>query len=256
MKYYSYLTILLITLFLTCKNEVQESDSSFILIHRNGHTTSPINGYQVYILSKDKKPMDGYYVVGNELKKWEEFEVKNGILNGDYITYHPNGNRASKSIYKNGELHGKDSSFYTTGNLNSVKNYSNGKLVGTALRYFETGQINGKSIYENEEVVESISYDLLGTITSQTFIKDNRTITQTIKNGAVFSERISSNYDTYEAMKLYNEDGSLKHFFQMSEDDDGNPIIYVLDENEKVIEKINAKDNPQEILKYMLLLRQ
>ncbi|RED50605.1 hypothetical protein [Seonamhaeicola aphaedonensis] len=67
-------------------------------------------------------------------------------------------------------------------------------------------------------------------------------------------EQISSNYDSFEAMKLYNEDGSLKFYLRMLEDGDNNYLIE-LDENEDELKRIDVKANPQEAMKYFQYLQ-
>ncbi|WP_248724475.1 hypothetical protein [Seonamhaeicola sp. ML3] len=87
------------------------------------------------------------------------------------------------------------------------------------------------------------------------FIKDGRTITQTIRGGKVLMEQISSNYDSFEAMKLYNEDGSLKVYPRMIEDEEDGSYLIELDENENEIKRIDVKANPQEAMKYFQYLQ-
>jgi len=240
-------------LFLGCKDTPEKDSDAFIVLKKNSYSTSSINGITVYRLNERGRLMNGYYVVYNELSKWEEFSIENGILNGVYITFHPNGNFSSSSNYYQGQLHGEDKYYFPSGKLQRIVNFTNGKRTGEIVDYFESGQIRGKSKLENEDVVESTTYDIIGTIVSQTFIKDSRTITQVIRNGKVHRETISSNYDDYEAIKLFNEDGTLKHFFRML-DQDGTPTIVELDPEGNEIKRINLKDNPQEAMKYMRLL--
>ena len=240
-------------LFLDCKNTTVKDNDAFIVLKQSSYTTSSINGITVYRLNERGRLMNGYYVIYNELSKWEEFRIENGILNGDYITFHPNGNLSSSSSYSQGQLHGEDRYYFPSGKLQRILNFTNGKRTGEIIRYFESGQIRGKSKLKNEEVIESVTFDIIGNIESQSFIKDSRTITQIITNGKVHKETISSNYDDYEAIKLYNEDGSIKHFFRMLNQDEA-PIIVELDAEGNELKRINLKDNPQEGMKYMQLL--
>lgn len=254
MKYFKlFVFIVLIVTANSCENKKESSELSFKLIKRNSYFTTGLNGVTIYLLDKTKKPMDGYYVVGNEFTKWEEFNVENGVLNGDYITFHSNGEMSSFNTYKKGKLHGEEKIFFLSGKLQSLSNYSNGKKHGETIHYFESGQIRKKTKLENEKPIESTTYNIVGSIESQMFIKNGITITQTIKNGKVFSEELSSNYDDYEAMKFYNKDGTLKLHIRMIEENEV-PIIIELDENGNETRRINAKKNPTEALKYMQLL--
>ncbi len=251
MKYFKlFIFIILIANANSCENKKESNELSFKLIKRNSYFTTALNGVTVYLLNETKKTMNGYYVVGNEFTKWEEFNVENGVLNGDYITFHSNGEMSSFNTYKKGKLEGKEKIFFLSGELKSLSNYSNGKKYGKSIDYFESGQVRKKTKLENEKPIESTTYDITGGIESQMFIEDGISITQTIKNGKVFSEELSSNYDDYEAMKFYNEDGTLKLHVRMVEENEL-PFIIELDENGNEIRKINVKKNPTEALKYM-----
>lgn len=239
--------LFLIPFFFNCKSKEKGNNDSFNFIEHGSYSINNQNSQSIYVL--DNKIMDGYYVVGNELSKWEEFEVENGILNGDYIIFHPNGLVFSHTIYKNGKRHGEEKIFSQSGSLKSISNYENDKLYGIKKTYFESGQLESETKIENEKPIESVTYDIIGNISSQSFIKEGRTIIQNIKGGKVMSETISSNYDNFEAVKLYNEDGSLKLFIRMISDDD-NAYIIELDENENEIKRVDLKANPQEAYNY------
>ena len=237
----------LVLLIFNCGKNGRKNDDSFILIKRGSYEINSLNGYNIY--TKDKKIMDGYYVVGNELSKWEEFEVNNGILNGDYIIFHANGEIFSHTIYKNGKKNGEEKMYYPSGKLKSVSTYSNDILYGTSKTYFESGQLQSLSKIENGKPLTSETYDIIGNIVSQTFVKDGRTISQHINNGKVVFENISSNYDNFEAVRFFNDDGSLKIYLRMLTEGD-NAYIIELDENENEIKRINVKANPQKVLEY------
>jgi hypothetical protein len=62
-------------MFFNCKEATKEKERSFTFIDRGD-----------YVINRDfetNQLMDGYYVIGNELSKWEEFNLKNGVLNGE-----------------------------------------------------------------------------------------------------------------------------------------------------------------------------
>lgn len=87
------------------------------------------------------------------------------------------------------------------------------------------------------------------------FIKEGRKITQQIKSGKVFSEQISSTYDDFEAMKFYNEDGSLNVYLRMLDQEDKSFLIE-LNENGEEIKRIDVKANPQEAIKYFQYMQE
>lgn len=232
---------------LNCKKE--KTELAFRFVERNSYFIDSYNGISVYRDNKTSKPMSGNIVVGDKLRKWEEFKLNNGVLNGEYIVFHENGKMFSNTSYSNGKINGEDKKYYLSGALKNVDLYKNGVKYGKSKEYFESGQIRYESKIENEEVIESTSYDIIGNIISQMFIKEGKTITQNIKNGKVFSEQISSNYDNFEAMKFYNEDGSLKVFLRMLNQDDKHYLIE-LNEHGDEIKRIDIKANPQEFFKY------
>ncbi|MFD2822596.1 toxin-antitoxin system YwqK family antitoxin [Lacinutrix iliipiscaria] len=243
-----YFFIIFLLGFIACDKKTNQE--TFTLIDRGSYSSRYVDGYQVFI--KDNELMNGYYVVGNELNKWEEFEVTNGVLNGSYIAYHPTGFMSSHTKYKNGKMHGEDLSFYPSGELLKTVNYVHDKRVGTIKEYYEGGQIQIESKIQNEDIVESVTYDNIGNITSQMFIKEGLRIRQRILDGNVFSEIISSTYDDNESIKFYNKDGSFKQHLKTYTEYDV-PIIIELDEQGKEIKRINLKDNPDEAMKYIAL---
>ncbi len=254
-EYNIVFTFLLIILFFGCKNSEKNNISDFKLIPRNSYFIDNYNGISVYRDNETKKPMDGYFVVGDKFTKWEELNLKEGVLNGDYIVFHNNGHIFSHSIYINGKLHGEEKTYTLSGALSKVSNYNHGNKVGKNLSYFENGQIQSESKIENEEVVESVTYSIIGEIESQMFIENGRKITQQIKGGKVITEQISSTYDNFEAMKLYNEDGSLKAYLQMLDENDKSYLIE-LNENGEQIKRIDVKAKPQEAMKYFQFMKE
>ncbi len=240
-------------LFFSCKDKFKENLLNFKLIEKNSYFIDSYNGIGVYRDNTTRKPLNGYYVVGDKFKKWEEFKVKNGILNGTGIVFHNNGLIFSESNYINGKRNGEEKIYYLNGKLNKINTYKNGVKYGKSVSYFENGKIKSESKIKDEKVIESVTYDLLGNIESQMFIKNGKNITQTIRGGKVFSEQISSNYDDFEAMKFYNEDGTIKMYLRMLDDGDQSFLIE-LNENNEEIKRIDIKANPQKIFEYQQYL--
>ena len=247
--------ILIIALTLCCScnfADKTKKDDAFTFIGRNAYTTNNYDGLEYYRLNKSKEFMDGYYVVGNEITKWEEFELKEGILNGDYIIFHTNGEIFSNTKYSNGKKYGDELMYTNTGALTKKSTYKHDVLVGSQYSYFENGKIQSESKIEDGKSIETQNFNLLGNIVAQSFIKDSRTITQKIVEGKIYSEMVSSNYDSYETMKFFNEDGSTKMYLQRIEEND-TMYILELDENSDEIKRIDVKANPQEAMKYFSL---
>lgn len=92
---------------LNCKEKVADDFLNFTLIEKNSYFIDSYNGISVYRDNETRKPLNGYYVVGDKFKKWEEFKVENGILNGTSIVFHDNSEIFSEAIYLNGKLNGE-----------------------------------------------------------------------------------------------------------------------------------------------------
>lgn len=248
-KRYSFLLSLILTILASCKQNSKDGALEVQLIPRNSYFVDTYNGVEVYRYNDTKKVMAGYYIVGDKATKWEEFNIEDGVLNGEYIVFHPNGNIFSNSQYVKGKLNGEERIYSLSGHLKTLKTYKNGVLYGKSLGYFENGQVRSESTINKEKVIESVTFNQIGEINSQMFIKDGIKITQTIKGGKVNSEQFSSTYDTFEAMKFYNDDGSLQVYLKM-ENDDENSYLIELNENGDEIKRINVKANPKEAMKY------
>jgi len=82
-----------------------------------------------------------YQEDGKKLLSTENY--KNGVLEGEAITYYKNGKVAEALFYKNGKLNGNTHRFASNGILLDDLNYVNGKLNGLAKYY----NIKGKLIY-------------------------------------------------------------------------------------------------------------
>ena len=191
-----YLTLFMLLCF-SCNNlSNEENKDSFIFIGRNEYTQSSFNGLIYYKLKSSKELMNGYYVVGNKTTKWEEFEVKDGLLNGDYIIFHNNGNIYSHSHYIQGLKEGEELTYSLDGKLQNKNNYNNDAKNGLQYSYFDNGNLSTTSKFDNGNFIESVNYNILGQITSQSFIKNDQRVKQVIKYGKVYSETISNNNDT------------------------------------------------------------
>jgi len=254
MKYYIKLLIVLLIVS-ACQESKKTVDSdNFIFLEDNNYIIDSYNGIAVYRDGTTKKVMNGYYVVGNEYEKLEEFKVINGVLNGINITYSNDNRMYSKSNYVNGKKQGEELTYYPSGAVKKKTNFTNGKRVGKEIFYFESGQIRTESTIEKENIVESTSFDIVGNITSQMFIRDSRTITQHISNGKITYEHIDSNYDNFDAMKFFNDEGEIEKFIQMY-NDGVDTFLIELDANEEEIKRINPKKEPKKMLEYQEFFR-
>ncbi len=236
-------------LFLSCNKTQKIEDLSYTFLERHGYYIDSYNGIFIHRLNESDAIMDGYYVISNEFGKAEEFNVDNGILNGESLAFHSNNEIYSKTNYVNGKRQGEYRSYYPSGKLQKKTFYSNDILVGPTEEFFESGQLQTLSKIEDGHIVESTSYDIIGTIVSQSFEQDNRTHQQKIQNGKIAVEEITSNYDDYNAIKFFDQNGDLEIFIRMKTENDERFIIELDDKGDE-IKRVNIKKNPEAALKY------
>jgi len=72
----------------------------------------------------------------------------NDMLEGDYITYHSNGNINMKTIYHNNILHGECRTYYHTGQINEKYDYVDGKINGDYICY----DIMGNTVFRKKYI--------------------------------------------------------------------------------------------------------
>lgn len=116
----------------------------------------------VYVKNKIEGVVTSYFPEGepNKIKSYHTYQ--NGILNGEYVTYHPNGNKQEEGMYLNGLLHGQIRYFYSSGNLLRIIYYNNGMKDGLAVAYTNDTLINKlyKIIYKNDMMMNKKTYDV------------------------------------------------------------------------------------------------
>lgn len=80
-----------------------------------------------------------YYFENGKLNGIDNW--KNGIQEGEDITYNKDGVIITKAHYANGKLNGEKGSYYAIGNLYSVSTFSDGVEKGSYKRYFPSGRL-------------------------------------------------------------------------------------------------------------------
>ncbi len=78
----------------------------------------------------------------------EKGYYEDGSIEGEYITYHKNGELSTIGHYREGKLHGPYKSFYDTGAKFEEINFADDQLDGEALVYFQYGTLKRKAIYQ------------------------------------------------------------------------------------------------------------
>ena len=141
-----HLTILCLVLLVSCSNEVP----SYKLVERQGIT------YQV----NSEKPFTGtsveYYVdtiIKDQFEErvlWKRTTYKDGVLDGLYESFHPNGQTGVRENYKLGSEHGLHEVFYKNGQSQETGNYIVGKKDGLWEKYNKyNGDILKTEEYKN-----------------------------------------------------------------------------------------------------------
>jgi antitoxin component YwqK of YwqJK toxin-antitoxin module len=78
--------------------------------------------------------------------------LKNGKKDGDWVSYHDNGQLDEKGNYKNGKKDGDWVSYFDNGQLAAKGNYKNGKADGYRVNYWANGNLLAKGVYKNGEM--------------------------------------------------------------------------------------------------------
>ena len=83
---------------------------------------------------------------------------KKGLMHGNWIQYHGNGNVFYDSYAKNGEIHGKYSSFHPNGNKADEGKMKKGYKNGVWEYYNENGTLYKKELYRNQQKIDEEYY--------------------------------------------------------------------------------------------------
>jgi len=75
---------------------------------------------------------------------------KNNSFEGEYLSYHPNGELKQKGQYVNNKMSGLWKYYYPTGALKEAVQFKNNKEEGPYKAYHQNGQLKAEGTYENE----------------------------------------------------------------------------------------------------------
>ncbi|HET8808962.1 MAG TPA: toxin-antitoxin system YwqK family antitoxin [Flavobacteriaceae bacterium] len=137
------------------------------------------------------------YTEGSDLVEIKYFTEKGNLLStgkmkekervGKWIYYHPDTDKVMRTeIYQNGTLNGEQITYFPNGKPTKIANYKNGKLHGITKIFADEGSLLKYFTYENGELNGVTKYfDADGNITATGTYKDNRKdgIWKTYKNG-------------------------------------------------------------------------
>jgi len=107
----------------------------------------------IYYTKDTNKPYSGPYVlgsVGGDVPKFEG-NIKEGLMDGSYISRNDVGQKIGEGIYENGvQLIYTVTAYHENGHHSSKANYNkNGKLEGIATEWYNTGQKKGEWTYKD-----------------------------------------------------------------------------------------------------------
>ena len=82
--------------------------------------------------------------------------VVNGKRSGQWVSYHPAGNKQSENSYTNGVLEGKTVVYYPSGQIMYIGYFSSGKNDGQWLYFDEEGTLTKEVLYKNGALVSQV----------------------------------------------------------------------------------------------------
>lgn len=124
----------------------------------------------IFYLKDQVKPFTGkclvYYTGIHQIK--ESLTFKNGILNGEMISYYKCGSIKRKGYYKDGHLNGCWQCWDEKGQKIYKVNYKNDSLDGEATLWHDSGIAKEKGLYaDNHKTGVWLDYNKAGTIISK-----------------------------------------------------------------------------------------
>ena len=78
-----------------------------------------------------------------------EFTVLEGIFNGAYQEYYPNGSLLRSANYSNGVLNGREEKYFNSGQLQESINYIQGNFNGKRMVYWTNGILKEQNSFKN-----------------------------------------------------------------------------------------------------------
>lgn len=88
-------------------------------------------------------------------KPFENITYKNGVKNGKWIKYFPNGKKMTETTYKDGKLEGPFVNYDPDGKLIVKGQYRDGEMDGVWLYYDENGALYRKEVYNKGQLINS-----------------------------------------------------------------------------------------------------
>lgn len=134
------------------------------------------------VLSEDKLPEDIFYLndeispfsgrcivyYNNTENLKEVLNFKEGVLDGERVSYYHNGQIKRQGLYASGALHGMWKTFNEKGDQILEVEYDNDTLMGTYVSWYDTGVIREKGAYsQNVRIGTWVVFDEAGMIVKE-----------------------------------------------------------------------------------------
>jgi len=224
---------LLVFTILSCEYVIKNKNEVLALQKKNityDDFTNEFNSFnQTVYFDKNRDRMNGHFTVMYKDKVSEEFEVKNGLLNGFLKNYYPEGVISKVFNYKNGKLHGESVFYLKDGNIHNKATYKNGKLFG-----------------------DNIGYDKFGNVTSVRKIVEDIEYHHLYQDGKMILSQFKKNIDgtVYELMVKYDAFENISFVVGFRDYELNSKTFYVFDKNFKLIEAVDAEQEPSKAAYY------
>lgn len=233
MNRFCLMFLLAIALFGACK-KVESQNASKIITNDDYFISYEANDMKVYH-NNDNTKMTGHYLVKSDSLTSEEFNVNNGLLNGLHKSYYPDGSLANTILYKEGKKNGEDIFYYNSGDVKRKSEFLENELTGKSIEYREDG-----SIYMEIEKENGKSHSKF------------------FDHGKLIQEEYDIDYNnrTLGVSKVYDPSGDLKLSlgFIMVDNTMKDDILYILNENDKVVDSIDPKKDKMKAIQLMMAM--
>ena len=156
-----------------------------------------------------------------------EYHVKNGLYDGGYLWYHPNGKVLSKKTFVNDKKKGLYQRFYDSGEIREQGNFNDDERAGKWSSWYENGSLKSTYYYFNG-FMDSICLSYY-------------------ENGVVFSKENFAFGELHGAVELFDPNGDLMIGMTYY---NGQLVTYQYNKEGKLCPPIKIESPDQQIIAY------
>jgi antitoxin component YwqK of YwqJK toxin-antitoxin module len=234
-----YLIVALLGLFIISCNQVGEVVDKVQMLRKQ---TITADDYHYVVDSKkrrgfvtsDNEIMNGHYLVLRDNLPYEEFQIKDGFLNGFHILFDDKGVVSVESTYAYSYLEGPSITYFANGVIQNEVTYKHNKKFGDEISYDPNGNITYK-----KSKVEGVDYE-------QFYDQGRRIATKFIKTIDEVTYDLIVKLDNFENIEIVL--GRISG-------EENIPDLYIFNASFELVEKINAKEDLQRLMYYMSAIR-